>query len=58
MRYAIPVLVIVLSVIDFMKVVVNGDEKIYAEAWNKFIKRVIVGVIILLVPILMGHQWN
>lgn len=58
MRYAIPVLVIVLSIIEFMKVVVNGDEKVYAEAWNKFIKRVIVGVIILLVPILIQVLLN
>lgn len=58
MRYAIPVLVIVLSIIDFMKVVINGDEKVYAEAWNKFIKRVIVGVIILLVPILIQVLLN
>lgn len=53
LRFTIPILVIVLSVIDFLKVTINGDEKVYAEAWNKFIKRLIIGVVILLVPVLI-----
>ena len=53
-KYLIPVLIIVLSIIDFIKVVANGDDKEYKNAWNKFIKRIIVGIIILIVPQLIS----
>lgn len=54
LRYLIPVLVIGLSIVDFIKVVVSGDEKAYKNAWNKFIKRVIIGVVILILPALLS----
>ena len=58
LRYLIPVLIIVLSIVDFMKVVLSGDEKVFKEAWNNFVKRIIVGVVILLVPVLIKMLIN
>ena len=50
LRYLIPVIIIVFSIIDFVKVVANGDDKEYKTAWNKFIKRIVIGIIILILP--------
>lgn len=58
LRYLIPVLIIVLSIVDFMKVVLSGEEKVFKEAWNYFIKRIIIGIVILLVPILIKMLIN
>lgn len=57
-RYLIPVLIIILSLVDFIKVVSTGDDKDYKTAWNKFIKRIIVGIVILLVPVLVSALIN
>ena len=54
LRYLIPVLIIGLSIVDFVKVVANGEDKAFKEAWNKFIKRIIVGIIILILPALLA----
>ena len=53
-RYLIPVLIIVLSIVDFIKVVANGDDKEYKNAWNKFIKRIIIGIVIIIVPTIIS----
>lgn len=54
LRYLIPVLIIGLSIVDFIKVVANGEDKVFKEAWSKFVKRLIIGIVILLVPVLLG----
>ena len=46
------------SLVDFIKVVSTGDDKDYKTAWNKFIKRIIVGIVILLVPVLVSALIN
>lgn len=53
LKYLIPVLIIVLSIVDFIKVVANGEDKEYKNAWNKFIKRIIIGIVIILVPVII-----
>ena len=54
LRYMIPVLIIVLSIVDFIKVVASGDDKNYKTAYNRFIKRIIVGIVILLLPFILS----
>ena len=52
-KYLIPVIIIILSIIDFIKVVASGDDKEYKNAWNKLVKRIIIGIVILIVPQLL-----
>lgn len=54
LRYLVPVLIIGLSIVDFVKVVANGEDKVFKEAWSKFVKRLIIGVIILILPALLA----
>ncbi len=57
-KYLIPVLVIGLSIVDFLKVLLSGEEKVYKDAWSKFVKRIIIGIVILLLPILLKVAIN
>lgn len=58
LKYLIPVLVIVLSIVDFLKVVISGEEKIFKESWTKFVKRIIIGIIILILPAILSLVIN
>lgn len=53
-KILIPVLIIALSIIDFLKVILISDDKNYKSAWDKFIKRLIIGIIFFLVPIIVS----
>ena len=57
-KIIIPVLIIIFSIIDFLKVILISDDKNYKSAWDKFIKRVIIGVIFFLVPLLVSFLLN
>ena len=57
-KILIPVLIVVLSIIEFLKVILISDDKNYKSAWDKFIKRVIIGVIFFLVPLLVSFLLN
>lgn len=57
-RYLIPVLVIGLSIVDFLKVLLSEEEKVYKEAWSKFVKRLIIGIVILILPIILSFIIN
>ena len=57
-RFLIPVLIIGFSIADFIKVVANGEDKAFKEVWNKFIKRIVIGVIILLLPYVLKFLIN
>ena len=50
----VPLLIVILSVVYFLKVVVADDEKNYKAAWDKFVKRLIIGVIFFAVPLLVS----
>lgn len=54
LRFLIPVLIVGLSIVDFVKVLLNGEEKVFKDAWIKFAKRVAIGVVILILPILLS----
>lgn len=53
-KIAIPVLIVILSIVDFLKVVLLSDEKDYKSAWNKFVKRIVIGIIFFLVPVIVS----
>ena len=53
-KYLIPVAIIILSMVDFFKTIVSGEEKVFKEVWNKLVKRVIVGIVILLLPAILS----
>ena len=57
-RFGIPVLIIIFGMLDFAKVVLSGEEKSMKEALNKFLKRVIAGIIVLLAPVLIQTIFN
>lgn len=52
-KYAAPVLVIILGMLDFAKVVLSGEEKDMKVAGQRFIKRIIAAVVIILLPVLL-----
>ena len=53
-KILVPVLIVALSIIDFLKVILISDDKNYKSAWDKFIKRLIIGVIFFLVPLIVS----
>lgn len=52
-KYAAPILVIILGMLDFAKVVMTGEEKDMKQAGQRFMKRIIAAVILILLPILL-----
>lgn len=54
LRFLIPIIVIGLSIVDFLKVLLSGEEKVYKQAWSKFVKRIIIGIIILILPVILS----
>ena len=52
-QIAIPILVILLSSVDILKAVTAQDDKDMSAAVSRSIKRVIIGLVIFLVPILI-----
>jgi len=53
-KILIPVLVIVLSIVDFLKVLLISDEKNYKASFSKLIKRIILGIVFFAVPALIA----
>jgi hypothetical protein len=53
LRFAVPILIIGLSVVDFIKAVAAQDQNEIKKAANKFAKRLLIGVIIFLLPTLL-----
>lgn len=58
LKYMIPVIIIGLGMLDFIKAITSDDEKVFKEAWNKLMKRIIVGVIILILPVILEFLIN
>lgn len=53
-KIIIPILIVILSIVDFLKVVLLSDEKNYSATWSKFIKRIIIGLIFFAVPAIIS----
>lgn len=52
--WIIPILVVVLSILDFVKVVGAGDDKDFKKAQNNLAKRIIIGIVFFLVPLIVS----
>ena len=53
-RYIVPVLLILFGTLDFFKAVIAGKEDEMKKAQKTFIKRVIVGVAVFLIPVIIN----
>ena len=53
-RFIVPIIVIVLGTLDFFKAVIAGKEDEMKKAQKTFIKRIIIGVLVFLVPVLIN----
>ena len=53
-KYLVPVIIILFSLLDFAKVIISDEEKTYNDAWSKLVKRLIVGAVILILPALLS----
>lgn len=49
-----PVLLVVMGAVDILKVVTSGDEKDMRKAWSNLVKRFIVCVVLLILPLLVN----
>lgn len=50
---AVPVMIIILTIIDFVSVVLSGEDKNFKTAGSKLVKRLLIGVVILFLPMLL-----
>ena len=53
LRILVPTLIIILSVIDFLGVVLSGESEKMEKAKSKFIKRIIIGILFILMPFIL-----
>ena len=54
-KFAVPIIIIALSIMDFVKAIVIQDEKELKKASNKLVKRMIIGAIIFVLPTLIDY---
>lgn len=52
-RFAVPVIIIALTIVDFVKAMSAQNQDEIKKAFNKLISRIIVGVIIFVLPTLI-----
>lgn len=49
-RIGAPILVVLLGALDFIKILISGEEKNYKEAWTSFLKRIGAVITLIFVP--------
>ncbi len=52
-QISIPVIIVIMTSIDFTSVVLNGEDKSLKAATTKFVKRLIIGAVIIFLPMLV-----
>ncbi|MFV0250346.1 MAG: hypothetical protein ACK5HP_04885 [Bacilli bacterium] len=57
-KLAAPILVVILGIIDFLGVILTGEDKSFKEVLNKSIKRLVAAIILIFVPILVEFFLN
>lgn len=57
-KIAVPILLVLLGMMDFGKAVMSNDEKALKEAQNRFVKRLIAGVVIFFLPLILNFLLN
>lgn len=58
MKFATPVLVLIFSIIDFIKSVTTQDKEILQKAIKRTIIRVIVGLVVFVIPSICNFIFN
>ena len=54
MKYFLPVIVIVLGILDFIKAIASSSDDDMKKAQGKFVKRLIAAALVFLVPLIIG----
>lgn len=49
-RLGIPIIIIIFGMVDFLTILFSGEDKTYKDAFSKFIKRILIGIIIIFLP--------
>ncbi len=52
-RFSVPVIIIIYSVVEFAGVVVSGEQENMEKAKKHFVVRLLIGILVLLVPVLL-----
>lgn len=50
LRFGIPIIIIVFGIVDFLKILFSGEDKVYKDAFANFVKRLLIGAIIIFIP--------
>lgn len=53
-KFLVPVIIVVFGIKDFLGPVFSGDDKSLKQALNKFLKRVIIGIVFILTPFILS----
>ncbi len=56
--YIVPLIIIILGMIDFGKAVTSNDEKASSKATGAFIRRIVAGIVVFLIPTLLKALIN
>lgn len=57
-KFAAPILVVVLSTIDYVKAITSHDAEGLKKANEKFIKRLVIGILIFLLPFILDFLFE
>lgn len=57
-QFSVPALIIILATVDLVKAVSSQDEKDMKIAQSNILKRIIIGAVIFLFPIVLGFLLN
>jgi len=53
LRYIVPLIIVVFSIIDFTGVVLSGEDEKMGKAKKKFAMRLVIGILVLFIPFLL-----
>ena len=54
LKWSVPLLLVVLGTIDMVRAAASADEKVVKEAQTTFMKRLLYGVVIFIIPFLVN----
>lgn len=54
----VPVIIILVGMVDFIKAIISGDEKVFKETTSSFIKKIIAGIFIFLIIAVVRLVFN
>ena len=57
-RIVVPVLVLILGILDFVRAMFSGEDKTFKECGGRFIKRLIAAIILIFLPYILSFLIN